>query len=144
MKQRKILIMVKIRELSDKQLVSQLEKYEKIYGQLVGERDKRVRSKGSDKGLLTIKEIELKKVDEPEPEEEVAESTQAFQVKFDDDELSGFDADNEAMSAKNEEEEDEVRVTQLLQLSKEQLEELRSPGPKKVVKKKKVLKKKNG
>ncbi|MCR9203230.1 MAG: hypothetical protein NXH75_01545 [Halobacteriovoraceae bacterium] len=137
--------MVKIRELSDKQLVSQLEKYEKIYGQLVGERDKRVQTKGSDKGLLTLKEIELKKLNEPEPEaEEVSENTQAFQVKFDDDELSGFDADNEALASKPEEEEDEVRVTQLLKLSKEQLEELRNPQPKKVVKKKKVLKKKNG
>lgn len=137
--------MVKIRELSDKQLVSQLEKYEKIYGQLVDERNKRVQQKGADAGLLTLKEQTAKKASQPkEMPFEKPENTQAFQVKFDDDELNNFDAENEAMGKKDEEEDDEVRVTQLLKLSKEQLEELRSPQPKKVVKKKKVLKKTNG
>jgi hypothetical protein len=45
--------MVKIRELSDKQLISQLEKYEKIYNQLTSERDKRAGSRGDKIDLMT-------------------------------------------------------------------------------------------
>lgn len=134
--------MVKIRELSDKQLVSQLEKYEKIYTQLVNEREKRVTKRGGDpKGLLTAKEEEERVKSQPQAaqvEEEAPASdggTKAFHLKFDDSELSAMQEEEERSHQK--EEEDEVRVTQLLKLSKEQLEELRSPKPKKSSKRKK-------
>lgn len=140
--------MVKIRELSDKQLLAQLEKYEKIYGQLVSERDKRVSSNGSDKGLLTAREAEEKRlaVVEDTPIQQ-SDKTEAFHLKFDDEELSQMEAAKNESKGIKDEEDDEVRVTQLLQLSKAQLAELRcgkKGEPKKVVKKKKVLKKNNG
>ncbi len=136
--------MVKIRDLTDKQLVAQLEKYEKIYLQLKGEREKRVLKGTKEELLLTSKEKEDFKEDIEEHIAEEAdnfEKTQAFQLKFDDSEIQQMEADKKAVEKKNQEEEDEVRVTQLLKLSKEQLEELKKPAVKKVVKKKKVIKK---
>lgn len=135
--------MVKIRELSDKQLLSQIEKYEKIYHQLIGERDKRAAKSGN--ALLTAKEKEVRaESSKPAPApvaDEPQEDTQAFHVKFDDADLNQMEESmNESKGAEQQEEQDSV--TQLLKLSKEQLAELQSPGPKKVVKKKKVLKKK--
>lgn len=139
--------MVKIRDLSDQQLVSQLEKYEKIYNQLVNEREKRVGSRGDTNGLLTSNERQIKALKEPpkSTSQEAGENqTQAFQLKFDDAELDQMKADEERREHKNDPETEEVRVTQLLKLSQEQLEELRNPAPKKVIKKKKVLKKREG
>ena len=52
--------MVKLRELSNKQLVAQIEKHEKIYFRLKEEREKRVQKSGSDEGLLTRKELKEK------------------------------------------------------------------------------------
>jgi len=130
--------MVKIRELSDKQLVSQLEKYEKIYHQLISEREKRAKSKGGYEELLTEKEIS-----ELAPEEELLpekSGTEAFQLKFDQEELNQMQEDENKANV-HEEEDDEVRVTQLLRLSKEQMEELKQ-GAKKITKKKVMKKKK--
>jgi hypothetical protein len=139
--------MVKIRELSDSQLVAQVEKYEKIYFQLVNERDKRVELKGENPLLYTRRERELKKLEQvhSQPETPVGdESTKAYQLKFDESEIAQINEAEKALEVPEESTEDEVRVTQLLKLSKEQLEELRNPGKAKVVKKvvKKKIKKK--
>lgn len=135
--------MVKIRELSDKQLLSQIEKYEKIYHQLITERDKRVANSGNEQALLTAKEKAKKAKEAPAaaPPQEEGEDTQAFHLKFDDADLNQMEESmNESKPSEQQEEQDSV--TQLLRLSKDQLAELQNPQPKKVVKKKKVLKKK--
>jgi hypothetical protein len=124
--------MVKIRELSNTQLVSQIEKYEKIYFQLVNERDKRLEASGEDSGLLTKREIVVK-----EQEESQKDIQEAYQLKFDDSEIAQINEAEKAIELQEESTEDEVRVTQLLRLSKDQLAELRGhKGAKKVVKKK--------
>lgn len=136
--------MVKIRDLTDKQLVAQLEKYEKIYLQLKGEREKRVQRGTNEKLLMTAKEKESLQEeieDHLEAEADNFEKTQAFQLKFDDSEIEQMEADKKASENVKKDDEDEVRVTQLLKLSKEQIEELKKPAVKKVVKKKKVKKK---
>lgn len=133
--------MVKIRELTDRQLVSQLEKYEKIYVQLLRERDKRAKTVGSHKGLLT--ELEKKEAQEAQVtkndkdiekvgETLAQEKTQFFHLKLNDEDLNQIEAQMERESAKNSETENEVHVTRLLQLSEVK--------PKKQVKK--VMKKK--
>lgn len=133
--------MVKIRELSDKQLVSQLEKYEKIYNQLINEREKRASRSGGYEGLLTQKEVsELVSEEEEVVSADADGDTQAFQLKFDQEELNQMQEEEEK-SNKPVEEDDEVRVTQLLRLSKEQMEELKQ-GAKKITKKKMMKKKK--
>lgn len=134
--------MVKIRELSDKQLLSQIEKYEKIYKQLLAERDKRLDSGAQAAGLLTAKEKELQtKTGASSNSLSSPEKTQAFQVKFDDADISQMEEDVKD-SGKASQHEEEDSVTQLLKLSKEQLEELQNPKLTKKVVKKKVLKKK--
>jgi hypothetical protein len=143
--------MVKIRELSDKQLVAQLEKYEKIYLQLVGEREKRVKRGTVEEVLLTQREKQELKAsqieeevfkEEPQEEQSSDDKTQAFHLKFDDAEILNMEKEKEAEAkAKEPVEDDEVRVTQLLKLTKEQMEELKKPAVKKVTKKKKVRKK---
>ena len=112
--------MVKINELSDKQLVGQLEKYQKIIDQLFVERTRRVKKGVDESLLLTQKEkIEFKK--KKQKEEESAE----FQLEIDDSEIEKMQEEAASLKQKNEEEDEEVRVTQLLQLSKEQLAELK-------------------
>ena len=138
--------MAKISELSDKQLVTQLEKYEKIYFQLLNERDKRLEKSGPDPKMYTKREIDLRQIIEPDEKEDEGirdERTQAFQLKFEDSEIAQMHEAEKAIEVQSESEEDEVRVTQLLRLSKEQLAELKAGSSvnKKVVKKK-VMKKK--
>lgn len=138
--------MVKIRELSDKQLISQLEKYEKIYNQLTSERDKRAGSRGDKIDLMTAQEKEenaLNTTSDNSSQNSNADKTQAFQLKFDDAEIDQMEKIEEERSSANSTHTEEVRVTQLLKLSQDQLDELRKPNVKKVVKKKKVLKKKS-
>jgi hypothetical protein len=64
-------------------------------------------------------------------------------LKFDDAEIDQMEKIEEERSSANSTHTEEVRVTQLLKLSQDQLDELRKPNVKKVVKKKKVLKKKS-
>jgi hypothetical protein len=143
--------MVKIRELSDSQLLSQMEKYEKTYFQLVNERDKRIEVKGDSPQLHTKRERELKAHEDRKmvveakasvaPSEEDNDNTQAYQLKFDESEIAEINQAEKAIDVQEESAQDEVRVTQLLRLSQDQLAELR--GEKKVAKvvKKKVKKK---
>ena len=137
--------MVKIKDLTQKQLLSQIEKYEKIYTQLLAERQKRVEG-GIEKALLmTSAEKKAEQIRKKQAsskanisnaqasEENVTE--EAYHLKIDESELSTMESSSED-APEEEEVEEEVRVTQLLQLSKEQLEELRG-GPKKEEKTKK-------
>lgn len=148
--------MVKLRELSNKQLVAQIEKHEKIYFRLKEEREKRVQKSGSDEGLLTRKELkekakqaETNKSDEfqykefnetkvkeeqkQEPSEEASsnnpEKTQIFHLKLNDDELNSFEKANKPQEEEKEQDNTQtdasVGVTQLLQLNKDAIEELR-------------------
>ena len=146
--------MVKIRDLSDNQLVSQIEKYKKILDQLYGEREKRASDRGGVTGLLTRTELEVERkielkneaeetpqeappVQESAPKKE-EKSQSAFQLSFDEDELQQMKEKEEEV-AQETEEDDEVRVTQLLRLSQDQLKELADNKAK--IKKKKVVKK---
>ncbi|MCP4913104.1 MAG: hypothetical protein GY909_08290 [Oligoflexia bacterium] len=115
--------MVKIKDLTDPQLDSQIKKYKKILGELEKEKNKRLEASG----------------------EIAAPKTEQFSVAFDDEEISQMQADVKKEKVKQEEDE-QVRVTQLLSLSKEQLQELQDNSKKlkakeKAGKKKKVAKK---
>jgi hypothetical protein len=145
--------MVKIPDLSNKQLLSQLEKYEKIMDQLVKERDKRVAANPTD-DLYTKKELidrEVAKKMAAQQAQMAAAAPAAAQaaaaapaeapkgkednfLSFDEDELSAIEAATEEDKAKDPEEDEEVRVTQLLQLSKEDLAALQA-NKKKIQKK---------
>lgn len=104
--------MVKIPDLTNKQLVSQLEKYGKIMGQLVSERDRRSAKNDSDE-LYTKAEL-LKKT----------KPTTAIEsdnlLSFDEDELNAIEQQANKAPVR-EEDDEEVGVTQLLKLSKEDL-----------------------
>ncbi len=140
--------MVKIKDLTQKQLLSQIEKYEKIYTQLLAERQKRVEG-GIEKALLMTsaekkaEQIRKKQAaqkanvsNEQTNEENVTE--EAYHLKIDESELSTMKSSGEG-APEEEEVEEEVRVTQLLQLSKEQLEELRGGSKKEEKTKKKGM-----
>tara|TARA_R110002072_G_scaffold276051_1_gene437467 strand:+ start:213177 stop:213515 length:339 start_codon:yes stop_codon:yes gene_type:complete len=112
--------MVKIRELTDPQLSSQIKKYRKILDELEKEKAKRQEATGE--------------VKTPEKEE--------FQVSFDEDEISQMQENVAKEKVKEQESEEQIRVTQLLTLSKDQLKELQENSKKlKNTKKKKITKK---
>lgn len=146
--------MVKIKDLSHKQLIAQLEKYEKVYNQLLDERKKRFKEGVKKQALMTALEKKkgfLHSLDAPKAApkaEPVAASapaaednanpdaTQAYHLKFDEMEINQLnEAAADAPGAAAEAEEEEVRVTQLLKLSKEQLAELRGVAESKKKKK---------
>lgn len=149
-------IMAKITELNDAQLIKQLEKYQAIVDEITRERNKRVKANNSWKGLMTAKEIlEAKKkkaassapkptpTPKPAPapapaaaqpsrpvSQEAADDKEQFQVSFDDEEIDAMNRVVEQEQAADEEEDEEVRVTQLLSLSKDQLAELQKNAQK--------------
>lgn len=134
--------MVKIKDLTEKQLLSQIEKYEKIYTQLLAERDKRVAAGANPDALKTVAEktadkIRIKEMQEAQAQAEASDSTpessESFHLSIDDNELSAYASEDHSVGGGGEAE--EVRVTQLLKLSKEQLNELRSGGANKKKKK---------
>ena len=137
--------MVKISELNNRQLLKQIEKYNKIVDQLYNEREKRL-DKGAKKDeLLTVKE--KKEIDkqrqeqqkspsspkEFDPTQPGSETDSPYQLDFDQEELDSFQ--QKTKDVKEKEGEEEVRVTQLLKLSKEDMAELQK-GKKEKKKKK--------
>ncbi len=143
--------MVKVSEITNIQLQKQIQKYKKILDQLVKEREKR-RARGEPgKELYTPQEIaEIRGASsapkqqakpQPKPVEKVpakdkSESTQDdysapelsmadVQLEIDVDEIERLKTEEESAKAQTGEEEEEVRVTQLLQLSKDQIAELK-------------------
>lgn len=113
--------MVKIRDLSNKQLVQQIEKYQKIIDGLYKERQKRISNNQPPEELLTPKELAI-----AEEERKRSQENEQFQLKLDDEEIESIKKENEKVQeSRSEDQEDLVRVTRLIQLSKSQLEELR-------------------
>jgi len=129
--------MVKIKDLTEKQLLSQIEKYEKIYNQLIAEREKRIAGGANPEALKTVSEktadkIRIKEMQEAEASDSKQESSEVFHLSIDDTELSAYASEDHSPLGGDSE---EVRVTQLLKLSKEQLNELRRGGANKKKKK---------
>ncbi len=114
--------MVKIPDLTNKQLVSQISKYAKILAQLTGERDKRTQVNDTD-DLYTKSEVEqrikARAATAPAAEEDNL-------LSFDDEEINAMDDLASKQDIKSEGEDEEVRVTQLLKLSKEDLAALQA------------------
>ncbi|MBT3583921.1 MAG: hypothetical protein HN509_03360 [Halobacteriovoraceae bacterium] len=124
-------------------MIQQFNKYKKVYDELERERQNRLELKPETELLYTKNELATRKKEAVKSEpvkkvEEVAEKKEDatgeveadnsanYQLHIDTDELSQLEADREAKKKEaDQEEDDEVRVTQLLKLSKEQLEELR-------------------
>lgn len=160
--------MVKIKDLSNPQIVQQLKKYQKIIDELVKERSKRIDDGQPKKELFTTQELSriqeeaapvakaapapapVKKA-APAPVEEAAEEPTAtpaqevgddgaFQVSFDDGELDEFKENMAKEKEKEEENDEQIRVTQLLTLSKEDLAELQANKKKSESKAKKAKK----
>ena len=115
--------MVKIPDLTNKQLVAQLEKYGKIVDQLAKERNARVVKKDSD-DLYTKKELVAREAAKPKTPQASADGGDNL-LSFDDEELDAMDEVASKQEIK-EEDDEEVRVTQLLQLSKEDLAALQA------------------
>jgi hypothetical protein len=116
--------MVKIPDLTNKQLVSQIEKYVKIVAQLTGERNKRAQARDTD-DLYTKTEL-AKRISarEADPVSELREEDNL--LSFDEEEISAMDQAASKQDIKSEGEDEEVRVTQLLKLSKEDLAALQA------------------
>jgi hypothetical protein len=140
-------LMVKIRELSDQQLIQQIEKYQRTLEKLMEERSQRLGTlSGVERQALALAGEENENSAEEEPE-------QSEGYHFDDEELQQLQ--NQAASGEGAGlgmgEDEEVRVTQLLQLAKGDLEDLKAnserikaqgEGSSKKVVKKKIVKKK--
>lgn len=128
------LLMVKIPDLTNKQLVSQLEKYSKIMDQLLGERNKRAAAADSD-DLYTKKELAQREFERQSAAPAASSGDDGDNLlSFDEDEINAMEKVAEKAKEKEEENDEEVRVTQLLQLSKEDLAALQA-NKKKIQKK---------
>jgi hypothetical protein len=128
--------MVKIRDLTDQQIEEQITKYQKILDKLNKEKSLR-----GGEATTTATESNAAgdiAVDNDAQSSDSAEG-EAFFLDFEQEEIQKFDQHNSEGPGADEEVDEEIRVTQLLQLSKKDLEELQS-GKKKL--KKKIIKKK--
>jgi hypothetical protein len=131
--------MVKIKDLTEKQLITQIEKYERIYSQLLSERQKRVDAGSSFESLMTRKEKKqaLKNKDHETNTSLKREKTDTYHLTLDEEEISSL-SPGKVKDSKNDDEEEhyeEVRVTQLLKLSKDQISEIQKKQDKKEKKK---------
>lgn len=136
--------MVKISEISNKQLLMQIIKYKKIMDQLLKERENR-RARGAPGAeLFTPQELSKMQAISSAPKSKPAKEREAtadisspdltgesFQLEIDVDEINRLRAEEEKAKAAKGEDEEEVRVTQLLQLSKDQIAELKKAAKKK-------------
>ena len=117
--------MVKIPDLTNKQLVSQIEKYVKIVTQLTGERNKRAQVRDTD-DLYTKTELAKRILArETAPVSEI-QGEEDNLLSFDEEEISAMDQAASKQDIKQEGDDEEVRVTQLLKLSKEDLAALQA------------------
>ena len=117
--------MVKIKELSDNELLKKTNEYKKIVSQLERECEKR--------GIIKAQSKPIIKTPAPTPASNPVEAdSEHFQLKFDDDEILKIDkAAAIAKDSKEQGDEEDIRVTQLLKLSKKDLEELQKAKNKK-------------
>lgn len=109
--------MVKIVELTDKQLVESIDKYLKTLEQLYKDRERRLSEGGDEAQLFTADE--LKKM-----EEERKKEADQFSLSLADEDIEAIERVQNQAGQEQEEEDELVRVTTLLRLSKEQLAEL--------------------
>lgn len=135
--------MVKIRELTNPQLLQQIVKYQNILDQLFTERSARLeQGTAKQQDVLTPEELKkhqpvtkpaaAKKEESPPAEQAQAEQAggEHFQVAFDDDEITEMEQRAEEAKSTHDDETGEIRVTQLLTLNKDQLAELQENAKK--------------
>lgn len=113
--------MVKIVELTNEQLVASIEKYQTIIDELYKEREKRLGAGASIEEVYTKGELEKMKQNNTS----ISDSDQ-FALNLGDDDIEAIETVKNETSIRNKSEDDDelVRVTTLLRLSKEQLAEL--------------------
>lgn len=140
--------MVKVSEITNQQLLKQILKYRKILDQLLKERDSR-KARGAPSAELFTKEelggasdassarerakakISGHKKDETLEISSPNLTASDVQLEIDVDEIERLKAEEDRARAERGEDEEEVRVTQLLQLSKDQIAELKKAANKK-------------
>jgi len=110
--------MVKIRDLTEPQLEQQIRKYQKLLDELIKERDRRTVGTNPNVAVDTNAELATSEINDP------------FQLNFDDNEIAKLQADAKEKEKTKGMAEEEVRVTQLLQLNKGQLAELQKNAEK--------------
>lgn len=110
--------MVKIRDLTDPQLEQQISKYQKLLDELNKEKDRRL--------IGTNPKVKV----DPDANLATSELESPFQLNFDDQELAKITKDAEKQKQNKKMDEDEMRVTQLLQLNTTQLAELQKNAEK--------------
>ncbi len=125
--------MAKISELNNLQLSEQIERYKKILLELEKERDKRVEGGASVVELYSEKERQqLENLLDRSKIDLVSGDKKSFLLGLRDTEIREFNKLNEKkLKEKDEEEDEKIRVTQLLKLSTAQLEELQRKSGKK-------------
>lgn len=123
--------MVKIRDLSNKQIVQQLQKYFKFITALDAERQKRIEQGAPEEELFTAEELEAKRIAEVsrirkleeggEEEPAAAESTTIFHLKMDDNQLDEIaeKADAQAASRQPGGTNQQYSVSQLIEMEKD-------------------------
>lgn len=110
--------MVKIRDLTEPQLEQQIRKYQKLLEELSKERDRRNVGTNPNVSMDTNAELATSEINDP------------FQLNLDDGEIAKIKAEEKASKKSKSMDEEEVRVTQLLQLNKGQLAELQKNAEK--------------
>ena len=108
--------MAKIEELTDRQLVEQIEKYGKVYEKLIAEKKQRILD-GKDPIIFQTEAEKKKQSLGPDAK------TGTYHIAFSDTQVKQFQETHEAVQKSLAQ--DEVAVTKLLQLSKEQLDALK-------------------
>lgn len=111
--------MAKINELNNKQLLMSIAKYQKILDQLLSERDKRLSAGMPEAELFTPQELK-----ERENQRTQESQLEQFSLNLGDDDIEAIETLKKEEASKDEDEDELVRVTTLLRLSKEQLAEL--------------------
>lgn len=109
--------MVKIVELTDKQLVESIDKYHKTLEQLYRDRERRLAEGGDEQNLYTADELKKR-------EEERKKDSDQFSLSLEDEDIEAIEKVQDLAGQDQDEDEELVRVTTLLRLSKEQLAEL--------------------
>ena len=147
--------MTKIRELNNAQLLKSIVKYQKLLNGLHKERNQRVRENPAcKKELFTSEELAaqpapssaLAPAPRAKPEETgttsaTVESDSSFQINFEESEINEIAKKTEQEQKEVQKEEDSVRMTEVLQLTSDQLKEFNKQDQVEPPKKQKKTKK---
>lgn len=109
--------MVKIVELTNKQLVESIDKYHKTLEQLYKDRDRRLAEGESESELYTPDELKKRALERKKEEDQ-------FSLSLADEDIEAIEKVQDQNKPDDEEDDELVRVTTLLRLSKDQLAEL--------------------